>query len=107
MRLLYDETEVRPAGYGLWLSARETCQWAHRPGAAWPCSTIAGDRIFVRVDSNGLCDFTKDGVPASVDTAELQAIVADHLPAKLRHLWPVWERPQARSREEQLADTRY
>jgi hypothetical protein len=38
---------------------------------------------------------TIDGrMPSDPDVGsggELEAIVADHLPAHLRHLWPVWE----------------
>jgi hypothetical protein len=79
-------------GYVLWLSARDTYSWAHKPGAAWPCSTLSDRRLVVVCDSNGLCDFTSDGktAPDDIDGAELCAIVADHLPPAARHLWPVW-----------------
>ena len=81
-------------GYVLWLPARDTYDWAHRPDASWPCSTLSGNRVMVVVDSNGLCDLTSNGHGADdIDGHELEAIVADHLPADLRRLWPVWARP--------------
>ncbi len=77
--------------YTLWLSAQETDDWRSRPGAAWPCSTIRGRRLYVAVDSNGIFDFTVGGkYDDDIDGNELDAIVSDHLPADLRHLWPVW-----------------
>lgn len=78
-------------GYRMCLSASDTYDWAHKPGAAWPCSTISDKRIAVTVDSNGLCDFTMNGRYADCDGNELSAIVADHLRAEFRHLWPTWE----------------
>ena len=82
-------------GYTMWLSARDTDNWAHQPDTSWPCSQCAGHRLRVEVDSNGLCDFTIDGRFGDMDGTELDAIVADYLPDALRHLWPVWERPVA------------
>jgi hypothetical protein len=85
---------MRYTGYTLWLSARDTYDWARKPGAAWPCSTLEDHRVMVQVDSNGLCDLTIDGRSpadnADIDGTELNAIVADHLPANYRHLWPTW-----------------
>jgi hypothetical protein len=81
-----------PKGYSLWLSANDTYRWAHRAGNSWPCSTLSGKRIALSVDSNGINYLTvngKEGV--DVDENELTAIVADHLPKELRHLWPTWE----------------
>ena len=78
--------------YTLWLSATDTYNWAHKPGAHWPCSDLSGHRACVCVDSNGLCDLTIDGkYDQDCSGNELSAIVADHLPASYRHLWPVWE----------------
>jgi hypothetical protein len=83
-------------GYTMQLSARDTYDWAHRSGAAWPCSTLSDHRVMVCVDSNGLCDFTLDGrTDGDVDGNELDACVSDHLPKDLRHLWPVWETVRA------------
>ena len=87
MRILNNST-----GYTLWLSARETYSWAHKPGAAWPCSTLADKRLVVVGDDNGLCNLTVNGkVDEDIDGTELDACVADHLPAQFRHLWPTWE----------------
>ena len=87
--------QTSPTSYTLWLSARDTYNWATRPNAIWPCSTLRDHRVMVQVDSNGLCDLTIDGrMPDDPDLGaggELEAIVSDHLPASLRHLWPTWE----------------
>ena len=93
MRLMrYEEPlDNRIDGYSLNLSARDTYNWAHKPGAHWPCSTIANRRLGIHVDDNGLCDFVVDGQHGhDVDGTELEAIVSDFLPADCRHLWPVW-----------------
>lgn len=79
-------------GYVIKLSARDTYNWAHKPGAAWPCSELADRAICVEVDSNGLCDIPI-GDSGFIDGNELEAIIADHLPADLRHLWPTWAAP--------------
>jgi len=92
MRLSYDKTTASPCGYTLWLSEGDTEQWATRPSASWPCSTLRGRRLAVSVDSNGLCDLTIDGRhDTDCDPNELAAVVADHLPKPMRHLWPTWE----------------
>lgn len=78
-------------GYTLKLSARDTYNWATRPGAAWPCSDLRDNRCVVQVDSNGLCDFSLNGRDGEVSGNELDACVADHLPLDCRHLWPYWE----------------
>jgi hypothetical protein len=77
-------------GYALWLSARDTRTWANKPGARWPCSFLAGRRLVVRVDIDGLYGIDIDGGRGDQDCPadELAAIVVDHLPADLRHLWP-------------------
>lgn len=73
-------------GYIMRLSRQDTYNWAHKPGAAWPCSTLAGLHVWIEVDKNGLCDMN---LP-DVDAHELEAIVSDHLPDDLRHMWPTW-----------------
>jgi hypothetical protein len=79
-------------GYTMRLSARDTERWARRPGAAWPCSTLAGRRVLVIVDRNGLCDIAIDGGRGDqeCDGTELDAIVGDYLPENLRRYWPTW-----------------
>lgn len=93
MRIKNTSTSEPAKGYTLWLSARDTYDWTHKPGACWPCSTLSDKCIVVCVDSNGLCDLTVNGRSDSgnIDADELRAIVADHLPAGYRHLWPVWK----------------
>ncbi len=79
-------------GYTLWLSAQDTYQWAWGP-IGWACSFLSGKRVVVAVDSNGLCDLSINGGRGDQDCPgdELEAIIADHLPARLHHLWPAWE----------------
>jgi hypothetical protein len=92
MKLTYDKKSPKPTSYTMSLSAIETLNWAHKPMNSWPCSELADHQIMVLVDSNGLADFTLDGKSAQdVNADELAAIIADHLPAALRHLWPTWE----------------
>ena len=66
-------------GFCLWLSARDTADWARKPGAAWPCSWLSGRRLFVAFDSGGLVDLQVDGGKGDQDCPvdELNAIVAD------------------------------
>ncbi len=45
----------------LWLSAEDTCYWATRPGNSWPCSQLAGKRLFVEFDNSDLINFTVNG----------------------------------------------
>lgn len=63
----------------LWLSARDTYEWAHRDGANWPCSTLADKRLFVEFQANGdLVDLTINGNgSADCDANELNAITSD------------------------------
>ena len=89
------EIGQRADGYTLWLSAADTEAWARKPGAAWPCSTLAGCALVVTVDANGLLDYAVGEDRPDLDglaegAGELEAIVADHLRDGLRHLWPTW-----------------
>jgi len=79
----------KPNSYLLELTTEETYEWAD----SWPCSTVSGKKIGVHVDANGLCDLYVDGEPddGEIDGHELDAIVSDFLPEKVRHLWPTWE----------------
>ncbi|MEE9383204.1 MAG: hypothetical protein V3V08_07305 [Nannocystaceae bacterium] len=75
-------------GFTIWISAHETREWATRPSAGWPCSTLAGHRLRAEYDENGLLDLSVDGKDPSASTRsgrglwingnELSAIVADH-----------------------------
>jgi hypothetical protein len=69
----------------IWLSARDTQEWARRPGDAWPCSALAGRRVFASFDSNGLNDLSIDGGRGEqdIDGNELSAICADFLERKI------------------------
>lgn len=62
------------------LSARETEDWATRPGAAWPCSFLSGRRVVAVFEPNGdLVDLAIDGGRGDQDcpSDELGAIVSD------------------------------
>lgn len=81
----------------LWASARDTDDWARKPGAAWPCSTLAGHRFCATFDTNGLLDLTIDGRwPGEaahgddVDGNELSAICADLLSEQIAKDHPVY-----------------
>jgi hypothetical protein len=70
-------------GSKLWLSANDTYNWANKPGASWPCSTLSGHKLFVEFDSNGICNIALDGKTAgieNIDNNELQAIISDLMP---------------------------
>lgn len=66
----------------LWLSARDTYDWAHRPRAAWPCSFLSDRRLFAEFTENGdLVDLAIDGGRGDQDcpSDELNAITSDFL----------------------------
>lgn len=91
IRKLTPENQTKPTGYEMWFSARDTEQWANKIGAAWPGSSLAGRRCYVKVDYNGLLDLTINGrYGQDCSENELQAIVHDHLPDDCKHLWPLW-----------------
>jgi len=78
------------SGFNVWISARETDNWAHRPGSSWPCSQLAGRRLWVQFDRNGLCDMAIDGRFRDCDATELSACVADHLTGRLPESHPCY-----------------
>ncbi|MHC4622206.1 MAG: hypothetical protein ACYTEQ_31105 [Planctomycetota bacterium] len=79
-------------GYTFRVSARDTYNWAHRPGQTWPCSCLSDKHLVVDVDASGLCDLHVNGKDnVDVDGTELEALVSDCLPADCRHLWPTWQ----------------
>ena len=64
----------------LWLSAKDTCFWATRSGNSWPCSQLAGKRLFAEFNGEDLVDVTingKTGVNVPVD--EFNAITDDFI----------------------------
>jgi hypothetical protein len=87
MRIQINETSV-----SLWISARETEDWATRPSASWPCSQLRGRRLFAGFDRNGLCDLAIDGKSdVDIDGNELTAICADFLRANLSENHPCFD----------------
>ena len=68
----------------IWLSARDTYEWAHRPGAAWPCSTLADKRVCASFDAHGLVESTVNGRwDNECDGHEFNAVIADHAKTRL------------------------
>ena len=86
MKINTEERGGKAVLYQLSLSENETYNWA----STWPCSMLAGKRLCVSVDLNGLFDIAVNGKFADVDSAELQAIVGDFIPDNCKHLWPCW-----------------
>jgi hypothetical protein len=79
---------IKSDSYGttLWLSADDTYEWAHRPGASWPCSTLSGKRLVVVFDASGnLVDMAINGGRGEQDCDgnELNAITSDMLRARM------------------------
>ena len=64
----------------LWLSANDTYNWANRPNASWPCSVLAGKRLFAEFDDGDLVDFAVNGKRSLDVTAdEFTAITDDFI----------------------------
>lgn len=67
----------------IWASNRDTYDWAHKPGASWPCSTISDHRLRIDLDNGDLVDLTIDGryPPPDMDIEgyELTAFIDDAL----------------------------
>lgn len=84
--------QINENGFRLWLSATETAAWATEPGKRWPCSELAGRRLFVAFDARGLSDLTVNGrrAPDDLSSAELNAIVADFVSPKLSREHPAF-----------------
>ena len=86
MRIHRYETTIR-----IWLSANDTYNWAHRPGANWPCSQLSGHRVFAEYEYGDLVDISIDGISIdvkskNVDANELNACIGDHMPTGPIHL---------------------
>ena len=78
-------TSITSTNVQVWLSARDTYDWAHRSGARWLGSELSGRRVFAEFDSNGLCGLAFDGGRGDqdCDSNEFSACVADHLAGRL------------------------
>jgi hypothetical protein len=63
----------------LWLSADDTYRWAHKAGAAWPCSVLSGHRLFAEFDGDDLIDMAIDGKRADCPADEFNAITSDYM----------------------------
>ncbi len=71
-------------GTTVWLSALDTHNWAHKPGARWPCSALEGNRLRAEFDARGdLIDVAINGrtldAGAIVPGDEFNACISDHL----------------------------
>lgn len=78
------KVQISNGNIRLWLSADDTYDWAHKTGAIWPCSKLAGKRLFAEFDANGLVDYRvngRDGIDIPSD--EFNAITSDFLRVKL------------------------
>lgn len=71
--------KIYPSCVKLWLSARDTYQWAQ----VWPCSALKDKAIFAEFDRNGLCDLAINGRSTDCDVHELNACTSDFLKTKL------------------------
>ena len=71
-------------GTSIWISARETAEWATQPGKRWPCSELAGRRVFAAFDARGnLVDMAIDGrTDTDCDATEFDALTSDFLAAR-------------------------
>lgn len=68
----------------LWLSTNDTYNWAHRPNTGsfpfWPCSQLAGKRLFAEFDDDDLVNYTVDGKDSvDVPVNEFTAITDDFI----------------------------
>jgi hypothetical protein len=77
-------------GLKIWLSARETHDWANKPGKSWPCSTLADHRLFAEFGANG--DLVNMAIDERSDidcpADEFNAIMADYLPNGVVEIYP-------------------
>ena len=72
--------EDNPQGLKVSLSARDTWDWATRPGKVWPCSFLSDRRVFAEFGCMGdLVDLSIDGGKGDQDcpSDELNAIMDD------------------------------
>lgn len=77
-------------GYRMVITEEQRNAWANRPNLRWPNALLRGP-ITIEADKKGLIAIEPSAIPS---LAELEALVSDHLPPELRHLWPTYERNQ-------------
>ena len=74
---------MRKVEYGetlkIWLSDKDTYNWAHRPGRAWPCSWLSGKRVFAEYYKDDLVDMSINGRMEDCDGNEFDAIMRDFI----------------------------
>ena len=63
----------------LWLSAKDTCFWATRPGNSWPYSELAEKRLFAEFNDGDLIDCTVNGLSVDIPRDEFTAITDDFI----------------------------
>ena len=63
----------------LWLSKKDTYQWASRPGSTWPCSHLSGKRLYAEFSDGDLVDFQVNGHYDDCPADEFNAITSDFL----------------------------
>ena len=68
----------------LWLSVRDTYDWAHRDGAMWPCSYLSGKPLFAEFNNGDLVDIAisygryTENCPGDEFTAITDDFLASH-----------------------------
>jgi len=74
---------MRTQRYGktvkVWLSERDTYNWANRPGASWPCSELFNKRVFAEFDHGDLVNVQINGRDRDVPIDEFNAMIEDFL----------------------------
>ncbi len=63
----------------LWLSARDTYKWACISRNSWPCSELAGKRLFAEFNNGNLVDCTVNGLSVDIPRDEFTAITDDFI----------------------------
>jgi hypothetical protein len=85
-RLFYKESMMKIERHGdvvkLWLSADDTYQWANGRAVTWPCSRLAGKKLFAEFCDGDLVDYSVDGkcgCCTDIPADEFNAITSDFL----------------------------
>ena len=62
----------------IWLTAEETSAWATKPGARWPGSTLAGNKLFACFQDGDLVEMeVGDGQDMEISGHEFNALIED------------------------------